>query len=281
MTPRSGSTLIQLLMYYYLNAKYKKCTNLKNYFNIYHYNMFFENLYNGDNKFIGKKNHPIYNSNKKLYKEEAKILHDHAELIYNYNITGAEPNRNIIEETHHRLNCIINSDIDHLLCVKLHAFPELHVVYDYAIKNNWFIVCTERDPTEQMLEYFISLDKQIWAFFKISTDDIKNMLPKAKSITLKRELVEKFLQRLKNYYIIKNKFLNPVTIKFEYLKNITSIWDCYTLLGFNDWEEYVEKDKIFPELPVRIPFGCLENYFTNADEAKEWCNTWKIQNNIL
>lgn len=281
MTPRSGSTLIQLLIYYYLKAKYKQCQNLKNYFNIYHYNMFFEKLFNKEGTYIGKQNHLNFVNNKNLYREEAVLIDGYANLIYNSNIIGNEPKRDYLKETHWRLSRINKSKSDIIYCFKLHAFSELNSVYKYAIKNNWHIICTERDPFEQVLEYFVSLEGQIWAFFEISENDIKKKLPATKSIFVEKEKMLQFLNRITFYHKIKNQFKNKIVIEYEKIKKISAISDCFSLLGFNDWHQYLNIDTIKHELPVKIPFGNLENYFLNIDDLKSEYETWKMKNPIL
>lgn len=275
MTPRSGSTLIQLMMYYYLKGKYNNCINLKNYFNKWHYNMYFKPMLDENGKYIGKKNYDKWVPGS--YREDA-YLDRHARLIYNYNVNDKEPYRDIQEETEHRLNCIVGSDIGWTYCFKLHTFPDLNPVYRRAIEDDWLVVCTERDPYSQILEYFISMKMQIWAFFESSDEEIKKYLPEPDSITVSRENIHNFLERIKYYQTIRDKITNKIVIKYSDLEKIESVWDAYPLLGFDDWELHINKSEVAKELPNKIPFGDLESYFSNLNDIKNWYERWMTQN---
>lgn len=276
MTPRSGSTLVQFLAFYYLKGRNKKTVNLKNYFNKHHYNMFFEPIkING--VYAGKRNCLNYVDG--AYREEV-VLTDHVEMQYNYNVNGSEPLRDINEETAYRLACLNKSNTEWTYCFKLHSFLELEPVYQTAIANNWCIICTEREPYEQLLEYAISMKTNIWAFFKCSREDIVAKLPKTQSITLKKEDIEIFLDRLLFYHTIKNRLHNKIVVKYKDILKVDNIFEVYNLLGFYDWGDFVIESEILPKLPQKIPFEPLGKYFLNINEIKDWYEEWQLKNRI-
>lgn len=275
MTPRSGSTLIQLMMFYYLKGKYEKTINLKNYFNKYHYNMFFTPITNEHGRYVGKENHTNYVEG--AYREDA-VLDGNVDLLYNYDITDEPIGRIVEEETLYRLNCLRDSDPDWTYCFKLHSFPELEAAYEVAREDEWKIVCTEGDPFQQTLEYFISMKMQIWAFFECTSESIVEKLPEAGSIKLLKRDLDSFLDRIAYYRQVRDSFENKLVIQLSDIEALDSVWDAYSLLGFDDWEEYIDKDEVLIELPVKIPFQPLESYFSNADKIQEWYEKWE-QNN--
>jgi len=256
-------------------GKYKKAINLKNYFNIHHYNMYFEQIFL-DGKFIGKKNHNFYPGNlPNVYREES-ILNNHADIVKNFNIDGTEEKRNIAEETARRLYYIKTGDPKWYYSFKLHSFPELNPVYVYAKKHNWHILCTERDPYSQILEYAISIKMGIWAFFNCSSENIATKLPKQHSIIMPKDLFDSFIERIMFYRRIRDTFLNKIVVNYNDLEKINSIWDIYDILILTDWQKYINTNTLIKKLPVKIPFGDLESYFININDINKWYDEWKV-----
>jgi hypothetical protein len=237
--------------------------------------MYFEQIFK-DDKFIGKRNHLVYPEQvPNVYREEA-ILNGHVDIIKNFNADGTEEKRNIADETLNRLYCITASDPEWYYSFKLHSFSELNPVYKWAKENNWHVICTERNTYYQILEYAISRETGIWAFFDCTAEDIAPKLPKKQSITMSKELFDNFIKRILFYREIKDTFLNKIVINYSDLEKISSIWDIYDILNLNDWQKYINTTTLIKKLPVKIPFGDLESYFININDINKWYDEWKI-----
>jgi len=263
-SPRTGSTLTNFLVYTYLKCKYKKDVWLGQFFNPYHYDLFFEELYNAEGESTGAINHTVKVPNS--YRLKYKVVDGIITSFNDYKDSSVIDHN---EETDRRLE--IYDQCIHPCVTNFHANSECKKVFDYFNDTKHTFICTERENIlEQLLSYGIATYTKVWSY-RVGDGNTKVEIPEKKSITYDKNLFFEKVKSIRYYNDTKMLITNKIIITYEYIEDMRSPWDLYQLLGFYDWRDYIKDiDSIERRLTFKPPLGDKKQYFSNMDEIYKW-----------
>ncbi|NJO62363.1 MAG: hypothetical protein HC836_30310 [Richelia sp. RM2_1_2] len=261
--PRTNSTNTSLLIFRYYTAKYPNQTVwLNSILNWASHNRLFKDIFDAEGKIIGRKACEVYEDG--AYLDLPKVVNTNKVYMTKlYKNFIFDPN-SLKNETMHRIK-LLETYKEYMYFFKCHLPDDYNIILNY-LNNSHRIVCIKRfDIFNQMLELKLAMHTGVY--------QLKNQAyfskPDNNSIIITKEEIRLFLKKVHLYYQTIQTINPKIILYHQDLVNETAI---YNLLGFNDWQEYLNLEDLKKERLYEPPYHKFDirSLFDNIEQIEDW-----------